>query len=147
MLRCSTTIKHFIFLMQGGRTFDNYFGTYPGAYGLPVQYVLKTTRSFNELDKVAQNVVNATLASGKFAYADRDLKVDLPQTDIVLDRNKVAALVPMQYESQRQPVARAMVAASETQELWMWLMAGVILLLCAEVWMTRRMALRRELAT
>jgi phospholipase C len=31
----STPIRHFIFLMQGDRTFDNYFGTYPGAYGLP----------------------------------------------------------------------------------------------------------------
>src|SRR6185437_13820935 len=29
-----TPIKHFLFLMQGGRTFDNYFGTYPGAAGL-----------------------------------------------------------------------------------------------------------------
>ena len=25
-----TPIQHFIFLMQGDRTFDNYFGTYPG---------------------------------------------------------------------------------------------------------------------
>jgi len=31
----ATPIKHFIFLMQAGRTFDNYFGTYPGADGLP----------------------------------------------------------------------------------------------------------------
>ena len=30
-----TPIKHFVFLMQGGRTFDNYFGTYPGADGIP----------------------------------------------------------------------------------------------------------------
>ena len=30
-----TPIKHFIFLMQGGRTFDNYFGSYPGAEGPP----------------------------------------------------------------------------------------------------------------
>jgi phospholipase C len=30
-----TPVKHFIFLMQGGRSFDNYFGTYPGADGLP----------------------------------------------------------------------------------------------------------------
>src|SRR6266581_8655193 len=30
-----TPIKHFIFLMQGGRTFDNYFGTFPGADGIP----------------------------------------------------------------------------------------------------------------
>jgi len=31
----ATPIKHFIYLMQGGRTFDNYFGTYPGADGFP----------------------------------------------------------------------------------------------------------------
>lgn len=29
-----TPVKHFIFLMQGGRSFDNYFGTFPGADGL-----------------------------------------------------------------------------------------------------------------
>ena len=31
----ATPIKHFVYLMQGGRTFDNYFGTYPGADGFP----------------------------------------------------------------------------------------------------------------
>ena len=31
----TTPIKHFVYLMQGGRTFDNYFGTYRGADGLP----------------------------------------------------------------------------------------------------------------
>lgn len=31
----ATPVRHFLFLMQGGRTFDNYFGTYPGADGLP----------------------------------------------------------------------------------------------------------------
>jgi phospholipase C len=30
-----TPIQHFIFLMQGGRTFDNYFGSYPGGDGPP----------------------------------------------------------------------------------------------------------------
>lgn len=32
-----TPIKHFVYLMQGDRTFDNYFGTYPGADGLPAR--------------------------------------------------------------------------------------------------------------
>jgi multidrug efflux pump len=64
----------------------------PGAFGLPVEYILKTTRSFEELDKVATNFVEQAQASGKFAYVDRDLKVDLPQADIVLDRDKVAAV-------------------------------------------------------
>lgn len=31
----STPIKHFIFLMQENHSFDNYFGTYPGANGIP----------------------------------------------------------------------------------------------------------------
>jgi phospholipase C len=30
-----TLIKHFIFLMQENHSFDNYFGTYPGANGIP----------------------------------------------------------------------------------------------------------------
>ena len=30
-----TPIKHFVFLMQGDRAFDNYFSTYPGANGAP----------------------------------------------------------------------------------------------------------------
>ncbi len=32
----ATPIKHFLFLMQENHSFDNYFGTYPGADGLPV---------------------------------------------------------------------------------------------------------------
>jgi phospholipase C len=31
----NTPIEHFIFLMQENHSFDNYFGTYPGANGLP----------------------------------------------------------------------------------------------------------------
>lgn len=31
-----TLVKHFIVLMQEDHTFDNYFGTYPGADGIPV---------------------------------------------------------------------------------------------------------------
>ena len=31
-----TPIKHFVVLMQEGHSFDNYFGTYPGADGIPL---------------------------------------------------------------------------------------------------------------
>jgi phospholipase C len=31
----NTPIKHFMFLMQENHSFDNYFGTYPGANGIP----------------------------------------------------------------------------------------------------------------
>lgn len=31
----TTPIEHFVFLMQGDRSFDNYFGAFPGADGIP----------------------------------------------------------------------------------------------------------------
>jgi len=31
----ATPVSHFIYMMQGDRTFDNYFGTFPGADGIP----------------------------------------------------------------------------------------------------------------
>jgi phospholipase C len=34
-LPTTTPVKHFIFLMQENHSFDNYFGTYPGADGIP----------------------------------------------------------------------------------------------------------------
>jgi phospholipase C len=33
--RTTTPVQHFIFLLQGDRSFDNYFGSYPGADGIP----------------------------------------------------------------------------------------------------------------
>lgn len=38
----TTPIKHFIYLMQGARSFDDYFGTYPGADGFPAGECQKT---------------------------------------------------------------------------------------------------------
>ena len=65
----------------------------PGSFGdLPVGYVIKTTRPFSELDTVSRRFLDAAKKTGLFAYVDRDLKIDLPQATVVIDRNKVAAL-------------------------------------------------------
>ena len=65
----------------------------PGTFGsLPIGYVLKTTRPFSDLNKVSDQFLVEARKTGLFAYADRDLKIDLPQEDVVIDRNKVAAL-------------------------------------------------------
>lgn len=40
--RTTTPIKHFITLMQENHSFDNYFGTYPGADGLPAGTCMPT---------------------------------------------------------------------------------------------------------
>jgi multidrug efflux pump len=65
----------------------------PGDFGdMPVGYVLKTTRSFSELYQVSQNFLSAARATGLFAYIDVDLKIDLPQSTVVIDRDKVASM-------------------------------------------------------
>jgi hypothetical protein len=54
------------------------------------------------------------------------------------DRDKVANLVPMTYQNDLSHMSEALSAASERQEVWWWFLVGVIVFLCGEVWMTRR---------
>jgi multidrug efflux pump len=64
----------------------------PGASGLPVQFVVKTTSSFNVLYPYSQELLEAALKSGKFIFLQSDLKIDQPETTVVIDRDKAAAL-------------------------------------------------------
>ncbi|MFA5073374.1 MAG: efflux RND transporter permease subunit [Nitrospirota bacterium] len=60
--------------------------------GLPVEFVIGTTESFERLNEVSQELLDKARASGMFAYVDTDLKLDKPQTTFVIDRDKVAQL-------------------------------------------------------
>ena len=64
----------------------------PGAFGLPLQFVIKTTDPPLRLNAVSQQFLDAARKSGKFAFLDTDLKYDLPQSVIVIDRDKAAQL-------------------------------------------------------
>ena len=64
----------------------------PGAEGLPFSYVIKTTRSFDELYPISQQLLNAALKSGKFIFLDSDLKLDQPQSNVTIDRSKASDL-------------------------------------------------------
>jgi len=65
----------------------------PGSFGaLPIGYVIKTTRPFSELDQVSERFLMEAQKTGLFGYIDRDLKIDQPQSTVVIDRDKVAAL-------------------------------------------------------
>jgi multidrug efflux pump len=68
------------------------FPSLPGAFGFPVQFVIKTTEPYQNLDDVAQAMVAKAQASGMFFYVNSDLKIDEPQATVSLDRDKVAAL-------------------------------------------------------
>ena len=64
----------------------------PGAQGFPVQFVIKTTEPFDRLDQVAQAVLAKAKASHMFFFVDSDLKIDKPQSTLMVDRDLVAQL-------------------------------------------------------
>lgn len=62
----------------------------PGQYD--VEMIVQNEQSIEELLATTQAVLNAGWASGKFLYVDTDLKIDLPQARVVLDRERLADL-------------------------------------------------------
>jgi multidrug efflux pump len=68
------------------------FPSLPGSSGLPVQFVITSTESFARLDDIAQRVLDKAMSSGKFYFAQTDLKIDQPQATLVVDRDKISAL-------------------------------------------------------
>ncbi|MBU3600929.1 efflux RND transporter permease subunit [Polynucleobacter sp. AM-25C3] len=68
------------------------FPALPGAQGLPVQVVINTTESYEQLNEVSQAVLDKARRSGNFFFVDSDLKIDKPQDVLEIDREKVAAL-------------------------------------------------------
>lgn len=63
-----------------------------GGNGLPVQFVITTTKTFDELNLVSQLLLDRARKSGIFLYTDTDLKIDKSQSTIVLDRDKIAMM-------------------------------------------------------
>jgi multidrug efflux pump len=78
--------------IAGARVAAFQFPALPGSSGLPVQFVITTTEPFQNLNMVTQQVMDKVRASGKFYFADADLKVDKPQATLVVDRDKIASL-------------------------------------------------------
>lgn len=64
----------------------------PGASGLPVQFVINTTKPFSELNEISQSLKAKALASGMFIFLDTDLKIDKAQTNVIIDRDKASEL-------------------------------------------------------
>jgi multidrug efflux pump len=62
----------------------------PGQYD--VELVLQSEAPAERMLETAAAVVGAGWRSGKFLYVDTDLKIDLPQAHVVIDRERVADL-------------------------------------------------------
>jgi multidrug efflux pump len=64
----------------------------PGSNGLPIQFVIGTTQPFGPLDTVAQQFLQTAVKSGLFIFLYSDLRIDQPQSTVVIDRQKAALL-------------------------------------------------------
>jgi multidrug efflux pump len=62
----------------------------PGMYD--VELVLQSSAPLEAMTDVAYAVLAAGWQSGKFLYVDTDLKIDLPEARVVLDRDRIADL-------------------------------------------------------
>jgi multidrug efflux pump len=78
--------------IAGARIAAFQFPALPGSSGLPVQFVITTTEPFENLNAVAQQVMDKARAANMFYFIDADLKIDKPQATVVVDRDKIAAL-------------------------------------------------------
>ena len=86
--------------VQGGLTqfpvFNNFFVAQPpplpSTFGAAVQFVISTTESYDRLNDAVQTFLTEVRNSGRFFFADTDLKIDRPQVTVEIDRDKAAVL-------------------------------------------------------
>lgn len=64
----------------------------PGGSDFPIEFVISSTADASQIVESANKLVAAALASKMFMFADTDLRYDLPQSQIQIDRDKVALL-------------------------------------------------------
>lgn len=64
----------------------------PGAGNYDVELVMKGPGTAEQMAQYAGQLVNAAFGSGQFMFADTDLKIDLPQVRVIVNRERVADL-------------------------------------------------------
>lgn len=64
----------------------------PGGSTFPVEMIITSTDDHSMMLDLANELVAAAFKSGQFMFADSDLKYDLPRTEIVFDRERVASM-------------------------------------------------------
>ncbi len=64
----------------------------PGGSQFPIEFVLSSTAEPEELFRLGRQLQADAMKSNLFTFSDLDLKYDKPQTEIIFDRDKVAAL-------------------------------------------------------
>jgi multidrug efflux pump len=78
--------------VPGVRVFPRLDPPLPTPGQFDVEMIVQSDGSIEELLETTQAVLNAGWQSGKFLYVDTDLKIDLPEASVVLDRERLADL-------------------------------------------------------
>ncbi|TAM09674.1 MAG: multidrug efflux protein [Nevskiaceae bacterium] len=67
--------------------------TIPGSSGgLPVQFVLKSTHDYKDMDAASNALIGQAMRSGAFAFLTKDLRYDAPNISLDIDRDLAANL-------------------------------------------------------
>ena len=64
----------------------------PSSGQFEIEMIVKASAPYSEMKQYADQLVGAAYGSGKFLFADTDLKIDLPQVELQLNREKIADL-------------------------------------------------------
>jgi multidrug efflux pump len=64
----------------------------PGTGGLPVQYVIRSVNAPDQVYDVAERLKQEAMKSGKFIVVQNSLAFDLPRANVLIDRDRAAAL-------------------------------------------------------
>lgn len=64
----------------------------PSGGDFPVEFIVSSTNSPKEIFEFTSQIMDKALSSGIFTFVTTDLRYDQPQTEIVLDRDKIASL-------------------------------------------------------
>ncbi|MGB7934547.1 MAG: efflux RND transporter permease subunit [Gammaproteobacteria bacterium] len=69
------------------------FPSLPGSGGgLPLQFVITSDADFGRLDQVADELIGAGMASGRFMFLQKTVEFTRPKTNILIDRDLAADL-------------------------------------------------------
>ena len=86
-------LQHKLGSVTGMQVFATTPAALPGGSNFPVEFVIASTADADRLLELAQQIQQKATMSGYFAFPPLiDLKFDQPQSEVVIDRDKVAAL-------------------------------------------------------
>ncbi len=60
--------------------------------GLPIQFVLTSALSFDELDRVANEMVGRAMGSGQFMFLKKSVEIERPRVTVKIDRDRAGDL-------------------------------------------------------